>query len=552
MSASREKKERLGISTQGLTQKELKEAKEAQAAKRKTVIYWIIGIVTVVLVAALLIWSSGFFQKRAVGATIGSESLTVGDMQYYYGLVRTNELNQQQMYSQYGISVLSDPYVSYDFDSADGDAQIYNTETNQTYAEHFRESALNAAKEIVSLVAAAKADGYTLSAAGKTKAEADLKTLKESVSENGWPSLGAYVTAAYGSFVDEGLFKNHQLDAALASEYQTSKQDSLTYTTSQLNAYQQENPAKLNSYDFRYAYIDGNPPAKTDEEGKTVEATEEEKAAAAAAAKAKADALVKGVQDAEGDKSDAFNTLVKDAVDATSSYADPENNLQSEALGNDLASSVYFEWLSDTTRKEGDISAIASGSSYYVVLFLKSELSDTPTVDVRHILTMAEAPVDDEATADVDESKGMPSQEALDAAKAKAQALLDEFNALPDDKRTAATFGEMANKNSEDGGSNTTGGLYRYVEQGDMVPEFDAWIFDAARKSGDTDLVANVAEGSSYFGYHVMYYVGQDGPKWHELAENALKTDDMTKWLETVQEPYTAAWTDTGIANIGK
>ncbi len=552
MSASREKKERQGVVAQGLTQKQLKEAKEAQAAKRKTVIYWIIGIISVVLVAALLIWNSGFFDKRATAATIGSENLTVADMQYYYNIVRNNELNQQQMYSMYGISMLSDPYVAYDFNSTDGDKQVYNKETNQTYADHFRESALTAAKEIVSLTAAANADGFTLSAAGKAQVEATMKSMKEAAAKYNYPSVGSYIKAAYGLYVDTALFKTHQTNATLASEYQTSKQDSLTYTTSQLSAYQQENPALLNSYDFRYAFIDGNPPAKTDDDGNTIAATDEEKAAASAAAKAKADALVKGVQDTKGDKSDAFNTLVKDAVGETSSSADPDSNLQSGVLGNDISSSAYFEWLSDASRKAGDISAIQSGSSYYVVLFLNSELSEVPTVDVRHILIKAETPVDNAETADVDESKGMPTQEALDAAKAEAQALLDEFNALPDDKRTAAAFGELANKHSDDGGSNTKGGLYRYVEQGDMVPEFDAWIYDASRKSGDTGLVANVAEGSSYYGYHVMYFVGQDGPKWHELAENALKSDDMTKWLETLQEPYTATWTETGTASVGR
>ena len=46
MSASREKKSRQSDPTQGLTQKERKELQEQQAAKRKAVVYTVIGVIT--------------------------------------------------------------------------------------------------------------------------------------------------------------------------------------------------------------------------------------------------------------------------------------------------------------------------------------------------------------------------------------------------------------------------------------------------------------------------------------------------------------------------
>ena len=150
MSASREKKQRLS-SGEALTQKELKERKEAEAAKRKTITYWIVGIVVVILVAALLIWDSGLIQRNMTAATIGGENLSVAEMQYYYNSARQSEIQQQQMYSQYGISILSDPYVMYDSSSALGDEQVYNTESGQTYADHFKESALNNARRVIAL-----------------------------------------------------------------------------------------------------------------------------------------------------------------------------------------------------------------------------------------------------------------------------------------------------------------------------------------------------------------------------------------------------------------
>ena len=58
MSASREKKARQNMGDM-LTEKERKEAAEAQKTKNKHIAYAVIGVVVVILVAALLIWDSG-------------------------------------------------------------------------------------------------------------------------------------------------------------------------------------------------------------------------------------------------------------------------------------------------------------------------------------------------------------------------------------------------------------------------------------------------------------------------------------------------------------
>ena len=80
MSASREKKQR-----QGATSEKSLQAQQQEAARRKkTVTYTIVGVVIAVLVAALLIWNSGFFQARATAATVGDTKLTAAELSYYY------------------------------------------------------------------------------------------------------------------------------------------------------------------------------------------------------------------------------------------------------------------------------------------------------------------------------------------------------------------------------------------------------------------------------------------------------------------------------------
>ena len=135
MSASREKKQRQGDLAQGLTQKQRQELKEQQAAKRKAVLYTVIGVVIAVLVVILLVWHSGIFQRGVTAANVGDRNVSVAEMQYYYNYVRQSELYYQQMYSSYGISFLEDPYQAYDFTSEDGDALLYNSGTGQAYAQ---------------------------------------------------------------------------------------------------------------------------------------------------------------------------------------------------------------------------------------------------------------------------------------------------------------------------------------------------------------------------------------------------------------------------------
>ena len=78
-----------------------------------------------------------------------------------------------------------------------------------------------------------------------------------------------------------------------------------------------------------------------------------------------------------------------------------------------------------------------------------------PLLTSDNILIKAEvADADDPATEDVDQSK-VPTQEALDAAKAEAEDILAQWEA---GDKTAESFGALAEEYSDDPGSNTNGG----------------------------------------------------------------------------------------------
>lgn len=148
----------------------------------------------------------------------------------------------------------------------------------------------------------------------------------------------------------------------------------------------------------------------------------------------------------------------------------------------------------------------------------KGLTKDTHTVDVRHILITPEStPVDGSTTGET-----TISDEAWADAEAKAKEILSQY--LAGDK-TEDSFATLANENSQDPGSNTNGGLYTGVSQGDTVEAFDAWCFDDGRQVGDTDIV------KTSYGYHVMLYCGS-ATVWQDQVKSDILTEKTNNFVE--------------------
>lgn len=174
----------------------------------------------------------------------------------------------------------------------------------------------------------------------------------------------------------------------------------------------------------------------------------------------------------------------------------------------------------DVAKKMDTMNAIGSTAfaSYQDAIEVTDEEveAEYPAINVRHILIKAEA-----------DENGEYSDEAIAAAEAKAKDILDEFNK---GDKTEEAFAALAEKYSEDGGSNTNGGLYEDVLQGQMVAEFNDWCFDASRKVGDTGIVHG--NNGSYDGYHVMYFAGKVAPADNAAGIDNVKSEKASAWVE--------------------
>ena len=147
---------------------------------------------------------------------------------------------------------------------------------------------------------------------------------------------------------------------------------------------------------------------------------------------------------------------------------------------------------------------------------------DGKFVDVRHILVKVAG-----GTTAEDGSVTYSDEEWKNCEEA-AQAILDAW--LAGDK-TEESFAALAAEKTEDPGSQATGGLYEQVYEGQMVPEFNDWCFDASRQYGDYGLVKTT------YGYHVMFFVGSE-PQWISYAESDWMNEQSNKLLENIVSKY--------------
>ena len=114
-----------------------------------------------------------------------------------------------------------------------------------------------------------------------------------------------------------------------------------------------------------------------------------------------------------------------------------------------------------------------------------------PIVDVRHILIQPTGGKTDENGATT------YSDKEWEACKKEAEAVLKTWK---EGKADEASFADLANEKSADGGSNTTGGLYQGItKDANYVEPFLNWCMDEDHKVGDTGIV------KTEFGYHIMY-----------------------------------------------
>lgn len=511
MSASREKKQRQGGTS---ADRQMTAQQKEAAARRKTIQYTVIGVIVAIAVAALLIWNSGIFQRmaarNAVALTIGEHTYSPAEVSYYYYGNST-----YQMYLSYGL-------ISSGVDLRE--TAYPGSETEQTWHDYLVESATETLTQVSAVLDEAAAEGYTLSEEGQQTLQSNIDSMKESASNSGY-SYSTYLRLVYGDYMTTEAFESCLEQQVLVNEYGTQWAEAQEISASDIESYYQENANTLDTFHYSAYTISGAAESTTDEDGNTVEPTDEESEAAMEEARQGAEQLAAALEAGED---------VTDLVDELGATT----NEDASATGSSL-SSTYSEWLTDVTRQAGDVTVLESGTNVYVVVFNSREdyreVDNYLPANVRHIFIQAE----------VDEGASSPTDEQMAAAKTEAEDLLAQWQA---GDATAESFAALAEEYSDDTGSNTNGGLYEGITKStSFIANFIDWTFADGRQVGDTGIVENTTSG----GYHVMYLDSYgDTPVWETSIRTTLQSEALTAHLDEITANYTATQGD-GMKYVG-
>ena len=473
----------------------------------------LIAIVVIAAIIVLAVWQSGIFKKSKTAVTIGDESYSVGVAQFYYTSAYNQFINTYGSYaSAFGLDT-----------SRPLDQQAYG-EDGETWADYFRNSAVDMMQRAILLSEKARAEGVSLS---ETSQEY-LQSVKDQITSycvNNNITKGNYF-AAFGTGVTEKLYFEQLENMLLADDYAAHVTDQMQYSDEEIQAYYTEHQAEFDAASYRYFFFSGTPEAKTDEEGNAIEATEEETAAAMEQAAEQAKAMERKLKNG-GD----FTALAQEFAgeEDASTYADASASTMTDATASSMGTVNYKEWVFDEGRREGDITVSEESSGYYVLQFISSGRHEYNSMNVRQIFVAAQT-LEDGTTI---------TEEQLAAVKKEAETMLSQWQSSG---QTEEEFAALADQ--YEGTATVTGNLYEQAGKDSLSVDVSSWVFAEGRKAGDAGVVE--AENGSY----LVYVVSEDEPYWKVQVESALKSEAYNTWYEEVKEASPAQQVESGMQYV--
>ena len=318
-------------------------------------------------------------------------------------------------------------------------------------------------------------------------------------------SLNAYLRKVYGGSINERFLRKQLKIQVLAQKYLTERTAEIakTYDQKDIDAEYKKDTAAYDFVTFRaYTF---KTTELTKEDNETDDALKARQTKANAEVKKNANDFYNAVTN-EATFAAKAKELNKDTadynVDKETKYSMLKSTAQ-QSFSEDAA-----KWLFDSSTKEGSKKLFSDEEKgkYIVVLAVKKPHQEQ-TVTARHILFLT-----------TDQSTGSDlSEEEIAKKKTEAEDVLKKFN---EGDKSEDSFAALANEYNEDTGSTSNGGLYEHIYPGQMVTEFNDWVFDANRKAGDVEMV------KTQYGYHIIYFVAKDGTDYYDSAIRSSKASE--------------------------
>lgn len=503
---------------------------EARNTAKKVVNKVISIVLCAVIVLGVVAFSLNYYgalqRVIKIGGVGSDQSVSIAEYEYYY-MRAYNQVRYQAQYYQYYYQTSN----GYDL-SLTPEEQTQTTKDADgneiTWAEKLHEDTL----EIIQLHKAyyneALKMGLKLTKADEAFIDKQIEDLRDEAKSAGSNSsssnsenkvtysLNAYLRKVYGGSINERFLRKQLKIQVLAQKYLTERTNEIAkdYDQKDIDAEYKKDTTAYDFATFRaYTF-------------KTTELTKEDKETddALKARQAKANAEVKK------NANDFYNAVTNDATftakakelnkDTADYNVDKETKY---SMLKSTAQSTFSEdaakWLFDSSTKVGSKKLFSDEENgKYIVVLALSKPHQEQTVTARHILFQTK-----------DQSSGNNlSEEEIAKKKTQAENVFKKFN---EGDKTEDSFAALANEYNEDTGSSSNGGLYEHIYPGQMVTEFNDWVFDANRKAGDVELV------ETDFGYHIIYFVAKDGKDYYDSAIRSSKAnEDIETETKALQE----------------
>lgn len=487
MSASRNKKERK-LGADGLTQKKQEAQAVAAKAKRKSILYIVIGVLVAILIAALLFWDSGFIQKRATAAIVGGNEYKVVDLDYFYYSTLNGYGNNAE---SYGLD-LKKPLDEQD--AYDG----------YTWHEVLTDNALSSLNSVSVLANKAREAGYELSEKGQDDVQKALLNAESYASLYG-SSVEQFLKATYGKYMTVEDYTRILTEIQLAGEYGSKMMEDMEVSEEEINTFYQEHTADLDTIDYNCYLVPFETTTKNPDEGETpldaatIEVNRQE---AEAHAQEILDALVAG-NPAEAEK-------------LANTYGAVNN---SNMTG--ISYSGYADWMADPAHQAGSYGLVENKHAssdevigYFAIYVNDRKLDEYNGVNLR-VLRIAAAS-DQEGNFDMEDCK------------ARAEKILANFE---ETGKTSEDFIEVYNNASAD--QTYSGGLRENISKRHFNEDMTQWIFDENRTHGDYKLF-EAAEDNSY---NLVFFENvSDLPYWKSVCIANIQQTKYSDWLDEQME----------------
>ena len=500
-----------------------------------------LSIVSVILAALIVFFGIKLFAlpntsetmtPGNVALTVGKTKVSVGMYNFYYSRIVANYLE----YASNG---------SFNLDSTKDYAEqkTVDKDGNEiSWLDVFERDTIEQIQYIVAYYETALEAGLTLTDDQKSNIESEIETIKSSASDAG-VSVDKYLETNYGDYCGLETVKKIYEQSYIAENYFYQQKINLSANEEEINKTFEENKDNYTSISYGYIEMQYN---LEDPQTSTVDAV-----------KAKAQTYcdrISTIDDMKNLVPEICSSLIEQVIsygyfsDTESAVKALQDSVSATSTATELSNnfgSGISDWFFSPDTSVGSTTCLLNEEYSSVLIFLKSEepkLDETEYYSVRHILVVPGEKSDDEGT-NASETKEY-TEEEWNAALDEANKILDEYNS---GDKTEASFALLAEKYSEDtestssGSSGYYGGGYSQVALGYMVPEFESWATDDARKYGDVEIV------KSQFGYHIMYFV-YDGPKYLYNAMSDANNAKEDEFLATYEVKKHSALKKTTVA----